>query len=188
MMQKRTLPKLKKEQIVVVFLLGLLLMVLAIPTKSSSKEKDRSIESVDGNEALQIGDTFEETTYISGLEARLEDCLSRIRGVGRVKVLITLKSSPEAVLAKDSKGSRSTRAGEGQQETESQSEEQTVYDRMDQGETPYVVKEVTPVVKGVLVVADGGDDPAVKEQISQAVMALFSVESHKIMIVKMKEG
>lgn len=41
-------------------------------------------------------------------------------------------------------------------------------------------------IKGILVVAQGADDPVTVQNIQQAVMALFQVEAHKIKIMKMK--
>ena len=47
------------------------------------------------------------------------------------------------------------------------------------------VNKNTPVIKGVMVVAEGGGDTAVQNNISEAIMALFDIELHKIKIVKM---
>ena len=44
------------------------------------------------------------------------------------------------------------------------------------------------VEEGVLVVAEGGDDPRVISDISDTVMALFRVEAHKIKVVKMSSS
>lgn len=41
-------------------------------------------------------------------------------------------------------------------------------------------------VTGVLIAADGADDPVTVQNIQQAVMALFQVEAHRIKIMKMK--
>ena len=49
-----------------------------------------------------------------------------------------------------------------------------------------MAKELTPAVEGVVVLCDGGDEPVVVQQITEAVEALFPVESHKIKVVKMK--
>ncbi|MEI3340576.1 MAG: hypothetical protein V8R80_12125 [Eubacterium sp.] len=42
-----------------------------------------------------------------------------------------------------------------------------------------------PEIEGILVVAQGGGNTAVAENISEAAQALFSVEAHKIKVVKM---
>lgn len=41
-------------------------------------------------------------------------------------------------------------------------------------------------VKGVLIAAEGADNSVTKQNIQQAVMALFQIEAHKIKIMKMK--
>lgn len=41
-------------------------------------------------------------------------------------------------------------------------------------------------ITGVLVSAEGADDPVTARNIQQAVMALFQVEAHKIKVMKMK--
>ena len=51
---------------------------------------------------------------------------------------------------------------------------------------PYVIEETMPVVRGVLVVAQGADDPQVVAEIKEAAMALFHLEAHKIKVMKRK--
>ena len=41
-------------------------------------------------------------------------------------------------------------------------------------------------ITGVLIAAEGADDPVTVQNIQQAVMALFQVDAHKIKIMKMK--
>ena len=60
-----------------------------------------------------------------------------------------------------------------------------MYTRDGNTETPYISNEMTPQVDGVLVVAQGGGNSMVKQNILQSVMALFPLEAHKITIVKM---
>ena len=50
--------------------------------------------------------------------------------------------------------------------------------------SPYVSKELSPKIEGVVVIADGGENAVVKENISSAVQALFDIEPHKIRIMK----
>ncbi|MGN0307750.1 MAG: stage III sporulation protein AG, partial [Lachnospiraceae bacterium] len=63
----------------------------------------------------------------------------------------------------------------------------TVYIRKETGEqVPYVVKEVSPLVEGVSVVAEGGGNAVVQKNITEVIQALFGIEVHKIKVVKMK--
>lgn len=41
-------------------------------------------------------------------------------------------------------------------------------------------------ISGVLIAAEGADQPVIVQNIQQAVMALFQIEAHKIKIMKMK--
>ena len=65
--------------------------------------------------------------------------------------------------------------------------ESTVYeDTGDGGQTPYISSSTYPEIRGVIVVAQGGGNPVVVQQIQEAVMALFHVEAHEIKVLKMK--
>jgi stage III sporulation protein AG len=48
--------------------------------------------------------------------------------------------------------------------------------------------ENTPEITGVVIVCEGGQDSAIKREITEAVSALFSIDSHKIKIMKSKEA
>ncbi len=42
-------------------------------------------------------------------------------------------------------------------------------------------------MEGVIVIAEGGGNSVVNAQITEAVLALFPIEAHKIKIMKMKQ-
>ena len=50
--------------------------------------------------------------------------------------------------------------------------------------SPYISKEMTPEIEGVLVIAEGGENAVVIQNITEAIQALFGVEAHKIKIMK----
>jgi stage III sporulation protein AG len=110
-------------------LVGVLLLIVAIPT-GSRQDGAGQTESASG-----YGEETEKTES-SELEAELAEILSAMDGVGKVKVMITLKNDGEEV-------------------------------------------------EGVLVVAEGGGNASVCTDILSAVQSLFSLEAHKITIVKM---
>ena len=105
--------------------------------------------------------------------------------------MITESVSRENVVEKDTpytiqmsqNGSDDENGTKSQQENR---EETTVYERDDQGnESPYVKKSLAPQIEGVLVLAQGGDNAVVAANITEAVMALFGIEAHKIKVMKM---
>ena len=65
------------------------------------------------------------------------------------------------------------------------SDKTSIYEQYSDGSSsPYVSKELSPEIEGVVVIAEGGDDAVVVKNITEAVQALFGVEAHKIKIMK----
>lgn len=156
---------------------GLLLLVIALPDTSRRQETEVLQEETSASVQEQT-DTQQMTAE---LEKRLEQTLSLIDGAGAVRVMLTLQDTGEKIVEKDL-SRRSSNSGTDESTDESQS---SVYVREGSTEQPYVSRERLPQVEGVLVVAQGGGNSLVKQNILQAVMSLFPLEAHKITIVKM---
>ncbi len=125
------------------------------------------------------------------MEQRLCDALSQMDGVGAVHVVVTLESTGKKIVEKDVPTRSTTEENKKGEETgsvtPSSQDEATVYEKTQNGaETPYVVSEEYPAVRGVLVIAEGGGNPVTIQEIQEAVMALFQVGANKIKVVKMK--
>lgn len=170
----------KKENLFVLILVGVLLMVISLPV---SKEKNTLEETI-------VESPKEETGQVEQLEQRLEKILGKVEGVGKVQVMITLKSNGEKQVEKDTESTENTteetdsQGGE-RKTTDYSKKESTVFVEGENGESePYVIKETEPEIEGVLVIADGGDKPSVAKNISEAVLALFPIDAHKIKVMK----
>ena len=113
-----------------------------------------------------------------------------MEGVGKVEVMITLQDEGEHIVEKDiSRNNQEISEEDGtikRSTQENQYQEETVFSQGTGSEgQPFVAKERVPRVEGVLVVAEGGGNSKVVKNISDAVLALFPVEIHKIKVVKM---
>lgn len=177
-----SLRSLRKDQLLILLLTGILLVIIAVPAGTAKNEETQQQET----EKISSGDE----DYVQYMETRLEKILAEISDVGEVEVMITLESSAEKVVEKD-RSSQQERVTESAGEDESRisenatSSETSVYEQSDgTGDTPYVSKEISPRVQGVLVVAEGGDLALVKQNITEAVQALFDIDTHKIRIMK----
>ncbi len=194
-----------KDQFVICILAGILLIVIAVPSteKTSRKaaeyglldSKSDIIEENNGSEddiGLEIEKINSTEEYERYMENKLEQAISVMEGAGKVKVIVTVSASKELVVEKDMPVTRSNTVendseGGSRNVNELNSMEETVYDRKSDGtSSPYVVKTLQPLVEGVVVIAQGGDRPEVKKNITEAIVALFDIEPHKIKIVKMK--
>lgn len=192
--QLKKLKGIKKDQLLIFLLSGILLLVIAIPVKTEKEEKtgvsqeeDRKNGSLDA-----AGSSGETDSYVRLQEERLREVLQKVEGVGKAEVMITLQTSAEKVVEKDIPSTwqdvEESDSGGGTRMTREESQtEETVYQEEEDGSrTPYVVKELEPRVEGVIVIAQGGGDAKVRQNILEAVQALFSVEAHKIKIMKME--
>lgn len=181
----------KKEHIITVVLLVLLGIVIIWPAQerepADSKEADQEETS-----GTQIAASNEIEAMRIRMEEELEETLSLVEGVGSVEVVITLETTGTRTVEKDvpeSSSSSSTKGQDGstQESTQRETQETTVFVTENDGsQSPYIVSETLPEVRGVLVIAEGGKDPVIVEQIQEAVMALFHVEAHKIKVMKRK--
>ena len=87
--------KMNKQKWIVCILLGILLLVIAIPVEPKS-ENDRQNDSE--NEEKQ---EITSGVYEKQLEGRLENIIGQMEGVGKVQVMITLEDEGESVVAQD---------------------------------------------------------------------------------------
>ena len=185
--EKLRLGKWKKDQILILFLAGILLLVIAVPTENQSKESRQEEETGAGG---KTGGSISQEDYARYMEEHLSEVLSQMEGAGEVAVMVTLESSAERVVEKDVEAGEETvtesdSQGGTRTTSNSTSTETSVYEEDDsQGQQPYVSKEITPQVEGVVVLAQGGDDPVVVQNITEAVQALFGIDTHKIRIMK----
>ena len=178
----------KKNQLLLILLAGILLLVIVFPVpEQSGSSPDQKTEDTEQVLSSDIRDNRDYEKYLEEKTARV---LEDVEGVGKVTVMITLKSDGQKIIEKDqSSSSQSTDeedSGGGTRSVEDQSSDKTsIYEQSADGtSTPYVSKELAPEVEGVVVIADGGDNAVVAQNITEAVQALFGVEAHKIKIMK----
>ncbi len=193
--------KLTKDNFLILTLMGVLILVIAWPVKDEKKISE-SVLSDSENDMIDLQTNYrtnvlDETDgksnlrieYAAYLEDALEQFLSTVDGVGKVKVMITLEDGGETLVEKDlataRKGTTQVDAGGSQNTTDITQEESTVYTEEKDGDAPFIRQIKYPRVAGVVVSAQGGGDAATAQKITKAIQALFGIEAHKIIIVKM---
>ena len=180
-----------KEEWIILILTGIFLLIVFWPNSEETKGKnEEEILNVTSQEIRETTDN----TYKEQMEKQLEDVLNSIDGIDNVNVMITLQTSEEEVVLKETKSTQETTTEQdnqgGTREIESVSSEETVCYGETSGENtgPYITYTIAPKVEGVLIVVGGDKASSLRTQIVRAVQALFDVESHKVVVIKMKES
>lgn len=118
---------------------------------------------------------------LSDLEEQMEEILSKISGVGRVDVLLTLESGGELVLATDSTLRYS---GSPQNPDDYDRSSETVIVSGGSGSEVVVTQERSGKFRGALIVCDGGDNDKVRLKIVEAVCALTGLGADRVAVVR----
>lgn len=178
--------EIRKEQWILLLLAGILMMTVLFPS-----EKNNVLTGTDAKETKdETSADSNDSEEIQKLEKKLEQILERMDGAGEVSVMITEAVSRENVVEKDrpytlSSSEDGSESGEKNRTNQESREEVTVFEKDSGGkEQPFVAKTLAPQIEGVLVLAQGADHAVVSKNITEAVMALFGIEAHKIKVMK----
>lgn len=109
----------------------------------------------------------------------LESILVQIEGVGKVRVLLTEAAGSETIYQTNE--DRSSTA-----DSENLRVETVIITDSDRQETGLVRTVTPPTYLGAIIVCQGGDSPAVKLAIVEAVSNVTGISSDRITVLKMK--
>ena len=152
----------KLQYFIVVILIIITLFITIFGFKDNS-----NTETITKN-----NDTISE--YVTNLETRLSNTLSKVSGAGKVSVVITVESGMETVLAMKTT-IKETSTGKEIEETPIILNGKTV-----------VIKEFYPKIIGVLIVAEGANNISVMTKLQQATISLLNINLDQIEILTMK--
>ena len=104
--------------------------------------------------------------------------------------MITLKDNGEKILDKngtyESETEHETEDGLTKERNRMQNSPETVLVEAGGDTSPIIVKEKNPMIEGVVVVCDGGNNLDVAMHIKEAIQALFTIDAHKIVVCKLQ--
>ena len=145
----------KYRYAVLVVVIGLVLMLL--PTSSKEKRSE--------------ADPPSETAAQLTVSQELEQILRQIKGVGNVKVMLTVQTGETVIYQYDEKSSG----------------RDTVIITDSDREEAGLIQQINPeVYRGAIIVCDGADSAAVKLSVIQAVSSVTGLPSDRITVLKMK--
>ncbi len=161
---------------------GIAVLLYVLGSSVDCKGKEPSVPSV----------SVSSTESKDALERRLIDVLSKIRGAGKVDVLVTYETNGEIVTAtvrqtdEDVKDANGTGGSQTSRTIREVTEPATV--ETQNGHAPIVLYEKEPTVRGVIVVAEGAADFSVREKLQAAVRAATGIPIARIEVFEMSFG
>lgn len=168
-------------------LLGVIFLVVGGIYDANSAKPLPSIPLETAKPAPAISRSYEEA-----LESKLANLLAQVKGAGSVSVSIILETSSMQEHAKNITKETKTvqekdNAGGVRTTTEIKETEQVLLSRENGIDKPVMVREFKPVIKGVLVVAEGAYDSTVKANLTKAVESGLGIPPYKITVMPQRK-
>ena len=186
----------KNIENLVVFLILLIITIIEINTIWGGKKEETNQEN--GNTSYKklaenINNSIDSNNSQLNeynLEENLEDILSKIAGVGKVKVLVTYSETSEVVAMYNEKNTlnntEETDTNGGVRKIEqTDTDKEIIYEEKNGQKTPITQKVIMPKIEGAIVTAEGASNPAIKTNIIQAVSVATGISTYRIQVFEM---
>ena len=198
LIKKDSEPNKKKIENLVVFVILLIITIIVINViwngednkndevkTDSNKKLAQTTESKKQNEEL-------ETESKDNLISDLEGILSKINGVGDVKVMITYSETSKIMPVYNEESTEESTQEEDAQGgtrkvTQTDNKKEVIYEEKDGEKTLITQNIVSPKIEGAIITAKGANNSIVKANIIQAVEAVTGLATHKIQVFEMSD-
>lgn len=186
--------KRKIENLVFLVIILIITVVIINYVWSGDKSSNKKVTNSAGKQLATANNnqtlTSNQNSNSDSLEEKLEDILSKIEGVGSVKVFINYSESSETVAMYNENSKTSTteetdKSGGTRKVEQTDSQKEVIYQEQNGTKTPIVQKTVEPKIEGAIITAKGAGDINVKTSIIQAVEAATGLATHKIQVFTM---
>ena len=138
----------------------------------------------------EISTNVSDNTTTDNLTEKLETILSKMQGVGEVKVFVNYSETSEVVAmynetTKTSNTEENDTSGGTRKIQETDSQRDIIYQEENGEKTPITQKVIQPKVEGAIITAKGANRAEIKANIIQAVEAVTGLATHKIQVFEM---
>ena len=178
---KLALEKYKINKTTLLFIAGLvgILLIALAPKLSFGSNSNNAKTSTTQEQSAEA--------YAATLEQRLTSILGDVEGVGKVRVMVTLKGGYGYDYAKQEKTNNdrmedSKSADDKKTQEKSVTEETYILVDGPGGKVPLITEQREPEIKGVVVVCSGGGDPRVVIRVVDTVKVALNISSGMISV------
>ena len=196
-LKKDSEPDKKKLENLVVFIIILIITIIIINFiwNDSKQENGTNTQSTDANKKLagvdsQNTESTESTDTNNTMVTELEEILSNINGVGKVKAMITYSETSKTIPVYNEESSEQNTEetdseGGTRKITQTDTKKEVIYEENGNEKTLITQSVISPTVEGAIITAEGAGDVTVKANIIQAVSAVTGLSTHKIQVFEM---
>ncbi len=175
-------------KLVVIGVIGVLLVLASSLLDGSVNNSHQTVLP----DTVKTPATLPTRSVEEALEAKLANLLSQVKGAGAVVVNITFESSATADFAKNITRESKTiqendNSGGIRTTTENKESEQILMGKENGTDKPVMVSETKPIIKGVMVIAEGAADSTVKNNLTKAVETGLGIASYKVTVLPQRK-
>ncbi len=186
----------KKIENLVFFVVLLIVTIVIINliwngNKQTTKPENNTSSKQLARTNQNITKTENNMSTTDNLAEQLEGILSKIQGVGEVKVFVNYSESSEVIAmynetTKTSNTEENDTSGGTRKIQETDSQKDIIYQEENGEKMPITQKVVQPKVEGAIITAKGANNAEIKTNIIQAVEAVTGLATHKIQVFEMR--
>ena len=184
----------KKIENLVFFVIVLIITIIIINTIwNGNKNKNTKTNTNDTSKQLATSTSSEakiDKQPTNDLEEKLESILSKIQGVGEVKVCINYSQSNEVIAMYNetstvSNTEENDTSGGVRKIESTDTQKDIIFEEVNGEKTPITQKVVQAKIEGAIITARGAGNAKTKANIIQAVEAVTGLATHKIQVFEM---
>lgn len=174
---------------VIILIITIIIINMVLTDKKTSNKNENNTSSKKLATQSNINNT-EDVQKTDNLEENLELILSKIQGVGNVKVFINYSESSEIVAmynqtSKINNTEETDTSGGIRKIQETDTQKDIIYKEENGEKVPITQKIIQPKVEGAIITAQGANNATIKTNIIQAVEAVTGLPTHKIQVFEM---
>ena len=190
------------QVLIAMLILGILLLVArtffmdtdegvginVLPLSFDSPQEQTEWSTAEFNDADSAASVITLSAYLTG---QLEDILSLVAGAGNVRVMISMGNGANVFAQNSQENVAATVEEDGEGgvrniHTVNSSITYVMVRRSDGSEAPLLLQEISPAIEGIIIVAQGGGDVAVRDALTRAAQAALGIAPHRIQVLEMR--
>lgn len=190
-------PNKKKIENLVVFVILLIITIIVINVIWNGEDNNDEVKTDSNKKLAQTTESKNQNEELAmeskdSLISDLEEILSKINGVGAVKVMITYSETSKIIpvyneeSTEESTEEKDTQGGT-RKVTQTDNKKEVIYEEKDGEKTLITQNIVSPKIEGAIITAKGANNSTVKTNIIQAVEAVTGLATHKIQVFEMSD-